>query len=53
MDDYENLFGNDFICEHLLKGLINSLKAFYKEDAINSEFWDKIQILQKKVYICC
>lgn len=49
LEKYELLFGNDWVCEHLIKGLTNSLKAFYKEEAAEQPSMERIQALQKKI----
>ena len=47
LDDYYSVFGEDSITLHLLNGLSNSLKVFYKEEASSLKEYTKIQELNE------
>lgn len=49
LDEYNSLFGKKSICQHLLTGLLNSLNAFYKDDAYDQNLMHKILELSNKI----
>ncbi len=49
IDKYTELFGSDFVTMHLLNGLMNSLRAFYKDEAIQQNEFIEIYELQEKI----
>lgn len=47
LDYYVQIFGEDLISKHLINGLNNSLKAFFKESYYNQPEMEKITKLKK------